>query len=147
MHKNTISSYLSDINNISNVIGTIKGSDPNTFVYFNIDNVVNYIYIKTSMYNVTKMRTRSISNLGTYAYIGLNKKQIVKVLLNELSALQNKIIIFSEKYIITNEKNISKMYIGDFKFDKNNYIIVDTNDQLINKLTTTAMTTTFSSNL
>jgi hypothetical protein len=147
MYKNTLSSYLSDTNNITNVIRTIKISDPDTFICFNIDNVVDYIYIKTSMYNITKMRTRSISNLGTYDYIGLNKKQIVKVLLNELSTLQNKIIIFSDKYTIRNEKNIIKMSFVNFKFDKNNYIFVDTNDKLINKLTDATTITTFSSNL
>jgi hypothetical protein len=145
MHKNILSSYLSDTNNISNVIRTIKASNLDTVICFNIDNVVDYIYIKTSMYNVTKMRTRSISNLGTYAYIGLNKKQILKVLLDELSTLQNKIIIFSDKYMIRNEKNIIKIPFIDFMCDKNNYIIVDTNNQLINKLyTTTATTTSFS---
>lgn len=128
---------LNENTSLYDAISFIINNNSDKSVYINLDAIVDFIYIKLLLSNTSKLRTKSIRQLGTYDFKGLTRKQIAKNVLIDMTKLDLIIYVYSIEYKVRDELNIKKIqFENDVQIrhysDRN--IIIDVNDYLAIKL-------------
>ncbi len=112
----------------------IKENKDHTNVIINLDNIIDFIYMRTLSTKSGKNKTKIIKQLGTYNFIGLTKSQIVEYILKELKIYNKDIQIYTTCPIKNTENfhtfdEITKL-VQMANPNKLNTTLIDTNTTL-----------------